>query len=213
MKIVFFAFIFFAGCSTLTYSRPETNSRGENSVSVPLPRDLFWKTFVSSLSSHFFVINNLDKETGLINVSYSGDPSTFVDCGMITVDALGKSLTFPAAAAAQNYEIMSGLRLFNISRKMSLEGRSNIIVQDASPTESRVVINTRYVLNRQINSVASNGQQSNRNDSIGFNYGEIGSFAAAPGGQEVNCASKGTLERRIVEIAQKIALTTPINNP
>ena len=41
---------------------------------------------VAGIGDSFFVINNLDKESGFINVSYSGDPCMFVDCGRVNSD-------------------------------------------------------------------------------------------------------------------------------
>lgn len=39
-----------------------------------------WKHLVQKLGQQFFVVNNLDKDSGFINVSYRGDPEKYCDC-------------------------------------------------------------------------------------------------------------------------------------
>ena len=75
-----------AGCAgKVDYIRPTTQiSLGQNTKLIQKPRDAVWATSVPALSKQFFVINNLDKTSGLINLSYSGDPEKYIDCGRIT---------------------------------------------------------------------------------------------------------------------------------
>ena len=124
--LVITAAVYLVGCSSISYSPPESKSGKENIVSLPVPREPFWKQFISQLSSEFFVINNLDKETGLINVSYSGDPEKFVDCGRIKLSS--EDNDFPASRGAHHYQQWVALKVFRIDRQMQLDGRMNIIV-------------------------------------------------------------------------------------
>jgi hypothetical protein len=182
-----------------------------------MPRESFWKSFIAGLSSDFFVINNLDKETGLINVSYSGDPERFVDCGRVKTEALGQVYEFPGARASQQYQIISGLRLFKVNRQMALDGRINILAQEVDPKNTSVTVNTRYVINRRVVGVDQDGRMESYADSVSFNYGQDGLFAA----QSITCRSTGMLERQILLVAQKVALSSgltvalpsPIGNP
>jgi hypothetical protein len=188
-----------SGCGSLKYTPPSTELKsGANTTTVNQPLELFWRAFVSGLSTEFFVINNLDKETGLINVSYSGDPEKFIDCGQIINDFQGKIVQFPAASANQTYNHFQGLHLMNVNRQMNLEGRINILVREFDSASSIVTVNTRYVVTRRINS-REVGQYSNFNnsDSASFNYGQDGILD-----QELICRSKGTLEREILTIAE-----------
>ncbi|HUD00434.1 MAG TPA: hypothetical protein VMR88_18220, partial [Candidatus Polarisedimenticolaceae bacterium] len=121
------AILSLAGCSTISYSPPEARSFKENIVTLLVARDPFWKDFVSQLSGQFFVINNLDKETGLINVSYSGDPEKFIDCGRVRIS---DETEFPASRGAQSYRQWSALKVYRIDRQMQLDSRMNIIVQE-----------------------------------------------------------------------------------
>jgi hypothetical protein len=64
-----------AGCASATsnYQPPSTSARNY-SKEVNRPKDLVWNDTVAALGQRFFVINNMDKASGLINLSYSGDP-------------------------------------------------------------------------------------------------------------------------------------------
>jgi hypothetical protein len=61
----------------------------------------------------FFVINNFDRASGLINISSRGYPARFVDCGTIVVAISGlneKTQTIDGAAAdAQTNGLFPGL--------------------------------------------------------------------------------------------------------
>lgn len=204
MFLVLIAAMFsFLGCSTISYSPPEARSVKENIVTLPVVRDPFWKAFVSQLSGEFFVINNLDKETGLINVSYSGDPERFVDCGRVIIS---DEREFPASRGAQTYREWSALKEYRIDRHMQLDGRMNIIVQELDSRNTQLTVNTRYIVNRRMTATDSSGRlTSNTNDSVSFNYGQDGIFAALGESPPLVCRSTGALEREIISIARKAA--------
>ena len=79
------AFFMASGCSgRLDYMRPQPRIYAPNTVTIDLSKDALWAKMIPALGKEFFVINNLDKASGLINISYSGDPERYVDCGIIT---------------------------------------------------------------------------------------------------------------------------------
>src|SRR5690554_3895515 len=105
------------GCAgKLDYHRPTTPVAMQNEKVIKKSRDQVWDDAVPALGKQFFVINNLDKSSGLINVSYSGDPERYVDCGRINSyvkNARGeRTYDFSASSAAQQYEIMVNGHLF-----------------------------------------------------------------------------------------------------
>jgi hypothetical protein len=75
---------------------------------VALDRQEVWKALIPRLAQTFFVINNIDQSSGFVNVSYSGDPESYVDCGHITAkvqDGAGiRAYNFPGSRAHQWYE-------------------------------------------------------------------------------------------------------------
>jgi hypothetical protein len=66
------------------YLRPNIGVPIANTRAVDMSRDELWTRLIPELGKRFFVINNLDKASGLINISYTGDPELYVDCGRIT---------------------------------------------------------------------------------------------------------------------------------
>lgn len=186
------------------YVRPSVQSTASaNSKIIDKPRDAVWNASVPELGKQFFVINNLDKSSGLINISYSGDPEKYVDCGQVTSyvkNARGeRTYNFAGASAQQIYEIMNNNGLFFIDRKMALDGRINVVFEELGPNQTKVTANTRYVINRQqiIRSATNNFPQT-VSHSISFNSGGSASFPAASDGRAAECAATGALEREIL---------------
>lgn len=195
-----------AGCAgKLDYVRPTAPQGLTNQRIIEKPREAVWNATVPELGKQFFIINNLDKSSGLINVSYSGDPESYVDCGHVTSyvkNARGeRTYNFPGSRAQQSYEIMDANGLFYIERKMALEGRVNLVFEENGSSQTKVTANTRYIINRTITqrSAANNFSQS-RSDSISFNTGSGAAFPNNPGGKTIECVSTGKLEREILSI-------------
>lgn len=170
---------------------------------VNRPIDSVWKDSVAELGKNFFVINNIDKSSGLINVSYSGDPEKYVDCGVINssvTNARGKrDYDFNAAKASMTYESTNGTNLFQTQRTMTLEGRVNLIFQATTPRETTVTANTRYSMTRtNLTQMLGNPFPQTKTESVSFNAGQPGVFPGT-GGNNVTCKANGDLERAILE--------------
>lgn len=151
-----------------------------------------------ALGSSFFVINNIDKESGFINVSYSGNPEKYVDCGIIdsyVENVRGKrTYRFPGSSAYKEYEIMEKGQLFFAKRKMDLEGRINIIVQEVSLDSTTVTVNTKYILTKDVLLSNVQNQSYHTNDSISFNTNGGASFPQAL----TTCYATGALEQEVL---------------
>jgi hypothetical protein len=193
------------GCAgKVDYIRPSAQAiPGQNTKLISKSRDAVWAAAVPELGKRFFVINNLDKSSGLINVSYSGDPERFIDCGRITSfvkNARGeRTYNFPGASAQQTYEVMNNRGLFFIDRRMDLEGRVNLIFEEVGPNETRVTASTRYIVKRSATVRDVQGHSANVDHSITFNSGGAAQF---PGGADgaTECAATGALEREILSV-------------
>jgi hypothetical protein len=135
-----------------TYTQPKKDYVIDNSIVVKQPKEEVWKKLIAGLSGRFFVINNMDKESGFVNLSYSGDPSKYVDCGELYYffeNARGpREYRFAGSSPTASYETMVNGMLCRVDRSMSLEGRINIIVQPDGDT-TRVSVNVRYVLTKK----------------------------------------------------------------
>lgn len=204
---------FFAGCShTLKYSRPTSRYDIQNSITIEKSKDQVWSNLIPALSKTFFIINNLDKESGLINVSYSGEPEQFVDCGEIYsfIQNLAgeRSYRFPAATAYKEYEIWNEqfLRPVPVKRKMHLDGRINIVIQEIAPNKTQVSAYAKYVIDRDFSTLvphyagySSYSTWENFSDSISFNTGETGVFKSG----STECKCNGKLERTILDLLKE----------
>lgn len=191
--------LFVGGCAgKVVYVQPSQSHKTTNSVTITKPREQVWKNIIPSLGSSFFVINNIDKDSGFINISYSGNPEKYIDCG--TIDSYVKNArgerryNFPAASAYQVYETMeNGLNLIFYERKMNLEGRINVIVQEVSPDSTLVTVNIKYVVTKDVAISNPQGHSAHLNDSISFNTNGSASFP-----QTTICHATGALEREVL---------------
>jgi hypothetical protein len=202
--LVLSATIAVAGCAgKVDYVRPTKPATITNIKIIDKPRSVVWDSAIPELGKKFYVINNLDKSSGLINISYSGDPQSYIDCGRITSyvkNARGeRTYDFFGAKAQQTYEIMNGNGLFFIDRKMSLEGRVNLIFEEIDSDTTRVTANTKYVVTRSgtVRSAANQFAQP-FSDTVSFNSGGSALFPASSDGKATECVATGELEREIL---------------
>lgn len=193
-----------AGCaSTTKYTPPihEVNLR-PNAVRIQAPRDEVWARAVPRLGKQFFVINNLDKSSGLINVSYSGDPEKYVDCGEIntrfsTIQG-DQAYVFPASRGKQRFKLQHPIAgLIDVERTMDLDGRVNLIFEEVGPSETTVTATAKYVLTKTLRANAPNGFMR---DTISFNSGGSDTFPGEDGG--TRCVATGEFEREVLRALQ-----------
>ena len=207
MKIIalLMAIAFVSACSDETYVVLNTATLPTDHYRViDEPRDAVWETSVPKLDKQFFTVDFLDKKSGVINISYSGDPEKFVDCGHVTSrvrDAKGEhSYDFPAAKGQAAYEIMNGDVLFHIDRKMSVVARASLVFKETNPNQTQVSVNTLYTLQKDVTARrADNDFTQSWSDSISF-----GSQGSTPFGNDINsatttvCVANGEFEREIL---------------
>lgn len=203
MLLVIIISLYSCGTAKMEYAKPAVTTSLENSMIVDKSKDEVWKTLIPALSKKFFVINNLDKESGIINVSYKGDPEKYVDCGRVTStlnDMRGKIIyDFPAAKAYQEYALgAENGQLLKVKRNMDLDGRMNIIVEEINPKKTKVTVNTKYVLVRKLIISDVQGRSNSNSETISFNTGQEGHFQGGMKGQTCRC--NGELENEILSL-------------
>lgn len=203
--VLIVAFFMASGCSgRLDYTRPQPRTYAPNTVTIDLSKDALWAKMIPALDKQFFMINNLDKASGLINISYSGDPERYVDCGIITSqvsNARGeRTYNIPAARQSAEYEIMRDGHLFFVRRQVSLEGRMNLIVEEIAPRQSSISANTRYALTRQQTIRDINNRSQTGSENISFNTGGVALI-----GRNSQCLPTGELEKAVLELITNAA--------
>jgi head-tail adaptor len=176
--------VMLAGCVTgYVYKEPESVSATVDTKVVESSLETTMRTVATELGRRSFSIESIDRESGLINVSYNGDPEKYVDCGLIWAsvrDGQGKrSYKFPAAKAQQTYEarVKDGPEV--IDRSMHLASRATLIFEEIATNRTKVTTVARYVLvQRQsmTTSVAGVARHSATN-TYQFNSGSKGQAA------------------------------------
>lgn len=194
----------FTSCMTMKVDyEPANKAQYSNTVTININKNDLWQKGISELSKKFFVINNVDKESGLINLSYSGDPEKYVDGGIISVSTSGMGNTFTSFKASKSQHSYTAAAKANsgmfvpiyIDRKLSLEGRINVIIEKIDDNSSRVTVNIKYILTKTMNARFANGARDQRIDVTSFNTGGNSSFE----GQDQPYYPTGQLEAEILQ--------------
>lgn len=194
--------VMLSGCATskMDYVEPQV-IRVENTKVVNQPFDLVWDKLVRNLSSDFFVINNIDKNSRLINISFSSHkPSEFVDCGR-------SNRSFQNARGSENYSYATADsaafsstnpqgHAFNVKRTTKLEGRSNIYVAPEGSGTS-IVVNTKYVISVVISATGFDGRPG------GIETATFDLSTKQPFVSPVTCYANGRVERKILDFVGK----------
>jgi len=213
--------------SSLKYQEPKPNSFTNNEVIVDRPFSVVWDALVGELAKSYFVINNVAKESRIINISYFVDnPEEYVDCGR-------SQRTYHMGEETRNYDYVvaksnsfkmalpkwGGFRHLpadaTIKRKMTLEGRMNIYV---APKEAQTMVtaNARYILKVKTSGVwqyynaigisVRTGQMPHAENTVSFNTNQAGTADWGTVDQPliVKCISNGGLEKAVLDIVRNI---------
>ena len=187
--------------------------------------DEVWDELVRDLAKSFFVINNIDKASRIINVSFNSEtPEKFIDCGKTQrtysrgkenveyVYEIAASSSYKTAFAAGPYKNLPGTNFVN--RRTSLDGRMNIYVAPVAGG-TQISVNARYILtvtvsgSYVIENVYGNPIQSGNPPYIApstcsFNTNQPNTCVWGTGQdtQPVTCQSKGVLESEVLNFVQ-----------
>ena len=202
-----------AGCAAQrseTYSGPQAR-QVESQIVLDQPFEETWDTLVRNLSKDFFVINNIEKASRIINVSFSTDnPEDFVDCGRSA-----RQYTSPLGGQIQhyNYDSAADTQFMTATddgfpwlmvRKTEMDGRANIYVAPADK-DTELSVNVRYILTIDVQ-----GQGFNKYEKpvLGATYSNTYTVRfdtnrpTKTDGEKPGCATKGELETRILQAAR-----------
>jgi hypothetical protein len=142
----------------------------------------------------------MDKQSGFVNLSYSGDPEQYIDGGELCYKVSNlrgeRVYRFPASRANSQYEALLNGVLCGLYRQLSLDGRINVLVQEVTPTRTRLIVNTRYVLTLKVSGqTVTNQTLTPYEESISFN---TSLSTKSRGGAEYR--SNGKLEAAILDL-------------
>ena len=197
------------GCATSSYiyTPPTSLSTPENEVVLNEPFEVVWDRMVKNLSADFFVINNIEKVSRLMNISFSASsPGRYVDCGRTRrtfTNLRGEQVYEYAAADSSRFALTDDRGIaFNIVRTTKLDGRTNIYV---APEGGKTVVrvNTRYIVNIQVQWYSLAGQPAGTEQHTwAFNTKEIFEQPLPQFNVTIRCVALGTLENKILRAAK-----------
>jgi hypothetical protein len=211
------------GTSTLNTTAPEVYEV-TNELTIDDVFDSVWDRLVGELSKSFYVINNIDKASRLINVSFASDtPEVYVDCGMARRQykrgtelqvydyEIASSSSYKMADRSGQYPVTRF-----IERHTRLEGRVNIYVAPVD-AGTRVSVNAKYILSvtasgryvveNLLGAPTAQGEQAPHTTTIDFgtNRPSNTNWGTGENPSFVKCYSRGKLEEDILACARPAA--------
>jgi hypothetical protein len=186
---------------------PPLEIRESATVILRDPFEAAWTKSVRALGESFFVMNNIVKDSKIINLSYSGDPEKYVDCGHLAINVnKGIGMTtyeFPAARRHVEFQLARGFSTSVVNRQMSLDGRINILFEELDKNETGVKIVVRYVVTRTGTETVTD-HLNNRTSTLplpplSFSFNTGGSDSAA-GKTTSTCRPTGEMEKALIDI-------------
>ncbi len=215
---IFLFLIFFSGCTGhYKYTPPAEPAPGNNSIVLNESKDVIWAKMIPNLGKRFFTINNLDKSSGLVNITYKGDPEAYVDCGQTESQVKNvrgqRTYNFPVSRANQEFEALVEGELFVVTRKMVLEGRMNLIFEEIGENKTKISAMAQYILtntqtNRQISAIIDTNEKGTMDadleevsEAINFNSNGSASFRTTIA--NAKCQPTGKFERDVLSLVQQ----------
>ena len=218
--------IFMNGCvkngiTNRDYIKPDIKQIN-NSTIIEKPFDKAWDNLVEQLSKSFFTINNIDKQSRIINISfYSNNPNDYISCGRFDINtSRGKESRHYNYDLSENKTIILEMgaerTYFEVDQvdtiKATIEGKINIYVAPIEKNKTKCSVNIRYILTRNhniiIESCINNNKEScyTRNipaktDTFTFTTNQPNSQSFDNASYDINCCSTGKLESEILDMA------------
>jgi len=217
--------VLFSGCAsqginTFKY-KPAEFKKVLNEIEVNKPYSDVWDNLVREISKSFYIINNIDKESRIINLSFSSNNANyFIDCGIsYRTYKLGNEIeefTYNIAEKsmfkfATKYKIHFAYSEHIVTHiDPILEGIANIYIAPSNINNSTILtVNVRYVLSTTIKNEAfgehvngliiPRGRLPETHHKVGFNTNQIG-YLDMENRKKVSCISNGRLEKEIIEM-------------
>ena len=196
-----------SGCSTSMNYTPPLEVRESTTVILRDPFEAAWTNSVRGLGGSIFVMNNIVKDSKIINLSYIGDPEKYVDCGHIAIsvsEGIGTTTyQFPEARRSVQFKLARGFNTSIIDRDMSLEARINILFEEVDKNETSVKVIVRYMVTRTGTQTVTD-HFNNRTStvplpplSLSFNTGES---ASVKGESSLTCRATGEMEKALITL-------------
>ena len=186
---------------------PPLEVRESATVILRDPFEAAWTKSVRALGESFFVINNIVKDSKFINLSYSGDPEKYVDCGHVAInvkEGIGTTTyQFPGARRSVQFKLARAFSTSVVNRQMYLESRINILFEELDKNETGLKVVVRYIVTRTGTETVID-HINNRTSTLplpplSFSF-TTGGSDSAPGETNLTCRATGEMERALVDL-------------
>lgn len=140
-----------AGCSKqiITHEQPEQYAV-KNARVFDAPYDKVWKATVDAIASSFWTLDNIEKDSGILTLSYAcNDATPWVDCGKThNVVTMGiQDIVFDSATPYVALKAANDMgNVWDVERRVSMFAKSNVLVKKITANQTKVTINTNYTL-------------------------------------------------------------------
>lgn len=184
-----------AGCAVapkMGYA-PPTPAKYSNSVVMPYGYDEAWKKLVAAASQTFYAIDNYEKDSGLMTLSFgSTNVDELVDCGTMLTNGVADAYV---------------PRLQAMALTVTLNGKMNLLVQPVDTGNTRVSVNARYVLdiagtNQSVNYYTGQTFSQEFNNTWAFDSNSQGSITVQNAAQGISpirtCQPTGKAENDVI---------------
>ena len=127
--------LFLFSCAAGSYTPPSVSEEPiVNSIVIEKPYDVVWAKLITQLATTYFGIENYEKQSGLITLSFgASNPSNFITGGSVRVSNI---------AAKYEGDYIGYLCKYSDA---DFKAKMNIVVTSLSDNQTKVTINARYV--------------------------------------------------------------------
>lgn len=187
------------GCASVqnsTYSPPISNKYA-NEVVIEDTYDNTWKKLISAASQTFFAIDNFEKDSGLMTLSFSNsDIHNTIDCG-----------TFNGTKYTVHYLSPPG------NNTIKLNGKMNLQVQELEQNKTRIRVFARYIVDMRTRGSVYNyytGQYQNYDYEVTYSFDSNTTGSTyiqnnAPGTSNTRtCGPTGDIEKAVIKLIENI---------
>ena len=133
--IIFILVLITSGCVSVSYFPPEQTNNTDNYIRIiNKSYDETWHELIQYSAGTFFSIDNFEKESGLLTLSFGASkPSIFITGGQ-----------FEATAGSKHF---AGDYVDHLTQHgtATLNGKMNIVLSRITDNKTEVMVNARYV--------------------------------------------------------------------
>lgn len=187
-------------------TEPSNNINGDITEPVMVNAALAstWQKLSSAFSSRGMVIDKPDQTSSTMTLRYAGDPKTYIDCGRVVskvnTSKGEKTYDFAAAKGFQQYQIQQNGKNYLIDRRMILDIRSVLKLENAGPLKTKVTLgSSEYAATRDQLVRGGGAKPFGVTDKINFGLKDGAKFQNAA----TYCRATGKFEAEVLTIIKR----------